>query len=67
MKQTFESVTSLSALSDDELLRRLSELLQQSRCVESELVAELSPQPDVPASMRKLPERRDKIKPRPAN
>jgi hypothetical protein len=161
-KHNFESNTTLSALSDDELLRRLSELLQQSRCVESELVAhigevdarklyaekasssmfvyctevlhlseheaylrikvarasrkhpvllemlsdgrchlsgisklapvlteenretlmgqavgkskrqieelvaELSPKPDVPASMRKLPERRDKIKPRPA-
>ena len=28
-------------ISDDELLRRLSELLQQSRCVESELVAHI--------------------------
>ena len=40
-KQNFESNTKLSALSDDELLRRLSELLQQSRCVESELVAHI--------------------------
>jgi hypothetical protein len=32
---------SFSNLSDDELLRRLSELLQKSRCVESELVAHI--------------------------
>ena len=32
---------SFSTLSDDELLRRLSELLQKSRCVESELVAHI--------------------------
>jgi len=40
-KQYFESITTLSTLSDDELLLRLSELLQQSRCVESELVAHI--------------------------
>ena len=40
-KQYLVSITALSALSDDELLLRLSELLQQSRCVESELVAHI--------------------------
>ena len=40
-KQDCISLTSLSVLSDDELLRRLSELLQQSRYVESDLVAHI--------------------------
>ena len=40
-KQDCKSLTSLSTLSDDELLRRLSELLQQSRYVESDLVAHI--------------------------
>jgi hypothetical protein len=122
----------LKSVSDDDLLHRLSELLRQSRRVESELVAhigevderrlyareafpsmfaystevlhlseheaylriavarasrkhpmlltmlgdgrlhlsgmvaELSPKPDVPAAMRKLPERPEKTKPTPA-
>ena len=43
-KQTLESFTSqtlLTPLTDDELLGRLSALLQKSRCVESELVAHI--------------------------
>ena len=32
----------LESISDDELLRSLSELLQQSRCIESELVAHIA-------------------------
>jgi hypothetical protein len=40
-KQDCKSLSSLAALSDDELLRRLSELLQESRYVESELVAHI--------------------------
>ena len=50
----------LKSVPDDELLRRLSELLQKSRHIESELVAEISPKPDVPTTMHKLPARRDK-------
>jgi hypothetical protein len=34
-------LTSISKISDDELLQRLSELLQKSRRVESELIAHI--------------------------
>ena len=36
-----QQIKSLSILSDDDLLNRLSELLQKSRRVESELVAHI--------------------------
>jgi hypothetical protein len=40
MKETIQP-KSFSRISDDVLLRRLSELVQQSRCVEAELVAHI--------------------------
>ncbi len=82
--------TKLQSLSDNELLRRLSELLQNSRRVEAdlighiaevdrrrlyarhspslfELVAELNPRPDVPPTIRKLPERPSQTKAPPSD
>ncbi len=82
--------TKLQSLSDNELLRRLSELLQNSRRVEAdlighiaevdrrrlyarhspsffELVAELNPRPDVPPTIRKLPERPSQTKASPSD
>ena len=82
--------TKLQSLSDNELLRRLSELLQNSRRVEADLighiaevdrrrlyarhspslfesVAELNPRPDVPPTIRKLPERPSQTKAPPSD
>jgi hypothetical protein len=53
----------IRALSDDELLRRLSDLLSRSRGIESELVVEIAPKPDVPPVMRKLPARSTNLAP----
>jgi hypothetical protein len=44
----------------------LSRAAGKSKRKIEELVAELAPKPDVPAAMRKLPERRGKTPPRPA-
>jgi hypothetical protein len=43
----------------------LARATHQSKRQIEELVAELSPKPDVPATMRKLPKRREKTKPTP--
>ncbi len=82
--------TKLQSLSDNDLLRRLSEHLQNSRRVEAdlighiaevdrrrlyarhspslfELVAELNPRPDVPPTIRKLPERPSQTKAPPSD
>ena len=74
--EELKSLPRLSRLSDDELLRRLSDVLAQSRRVESVLVAhiaevdarrlfarevaEIAPKPDVPSVIRKLPSRQAK-------
>ena len=53
-------------LTDENYEAVLARATHQSKRKIEELVAELSPKPDVPPSIRKLPDRRDKAKPQPS-
>ena len=53
-------------LTDENYEAVLARATHQSKRKIEELVAELSPKPDVPPSIRKLPDRKDKAKPQPS-